>query len=123
MSFDLKTGGPSRVTYECFALGADGADLTIQAPNSGFKSIARTGEGAYTITFARDYGKFVGAKVGFSALVPADLKGYTAVFGLYSASGKTLTFVVYGAGATPAAADLIADQYITLNVTFKAVGD
>jgi hypothetical protein len=108
-------------TYHARALGLVAADLTLQAGSGyGIASIARTGAGAYLITFTHDPGKFLNATYGLQALVPADLKGYTLVYGVYDATNKQLAFVVYNSSFAPA--DLIADQYVSLDMTFSEQG-
>jgi hypothetical protein len=107
------------VDYHLRLLGGNGADFTIQ-DGVGIKSVARTGEGAYTITFQHDPGPFVNWTAGLAALVPADLAGYTVVRGVYSATAKTLAFVVYN--STFAAADLLVDQYLDLTISFSEHG-
>ena len=69
-------------------------------------------------------GRF-GHAAPFGAATPADLKGYTAVRDTLTAqSGATpasLAFVVYDSTFT--AADLIANQYADLEVTFSTNTD
>lgn len=108
------------VDYKIRILGANGADATVQE-GVGVTSVARTGEGAYTITFSKDPGLFVGWSIDFGAATPADLAGYTGVRGVYSASARTLAFVVYNSSF--AAADLIADQYADITVSFSEYGN
>jgi hypothetical protein len=114
---------PHVVDHHLRLLGANGADLTVQEGNF-IKSVARTGEGAYTITFQQDPGLFVNWNPGFGALVPADLAGYTVVRGVFSAASgatqATLAFVIYNSSF--AAADIIADQYLDLTISFSEHG-
>ena len=112
---------PHVVKYFMRLLGANGADLTIEE-GAGIKSVARTGEGAYRITFQQDPGYFLGlAGFGFMATTPGDLKGYTLVIdGPYDATNFILDFVVYDSSF--AAADLIAAQWATLEIAFSEHG-
>jgi len=118
-----KTSIPDERTYRIRILGVNGADPTEQLGQGVAPS--RTGEGAYRLTFAENSGTFVGWSYGFGAATPADLKGYTAVRDTYVApSGATagyLDFVVYDSTFT--AADLVADQYADITVTFSTNTD
>lgn len=115
-----KANRPHVVDYHVRLLGANNADFTNQE-GALIKSVARTGEGLYTITWAQDPGLFCNWNFGFGALVPADLKGYTVVRGVYSATAFTLAFEVYNSSF--AAADLIADQYLDLTLSFSEYGN
>lgn len=106
------TNQPESRNYEIRLLGANGANPTEQL--GADVTVTRTGEGAYLITWAKDPGIFKGWSIDFGATTPADLKGYTAVRGVYSA--QTLAFVIYD--STFAAADIIAAQYADIVVRF-----
>jgi hypothetical protein len=118
-----KTSIPDERTYRVRILGVNGADPTEQLGQG--VAVTRTGEGAYRITWAKNPGTFVGWSCSFGAATPLDLAGYTAVRDTFTAqSGSTsayLDFVVYS--DTPAAADLIADQYADIAVTFSTNSD
>lgn len=103
--------------YYVRLLGVNGS-LTTQEANG--MTLTRTGEGAYLITWADNPFQFVGGNFAFIATTPADLKGYTVVFGDYSSSAKTLAFEVYDSSF--AAADLIAAQRLSLELTFAETG-
>jgi hypothetical protein len=105
---------PEERTFRVRLLGVNDTHPTEQIGPG--VTVTRTGEGAYLITWAESPGYFVGWSWAFGATTPADLKGYTAVRGVYSASAKTLAFVVYNSSFT--AADLIAAQYADLAITF-----
>ena len=111
-----KSNQPDEVTHRIRLLGVNGADPTEQTGGGGVAS-DRTGEGVYTLTFDENPGTFVGWTYGFGAATPADLKGYTAVRDTWDATNRIFTFIVYDSTFT--AADIIADQYIDVNVTFK----
>lgn len=115
-----KSSIPDERKYRIRLLGVNNADPTEQLGQG--VAITRTGEGAYLITWAENPGTFIGwAPPGFGALTPADLKGYSAVRGVYNASARTLAFVVYNSSF--AAADLIADQYADIVVEFSTNTD
>lgn len=116
-SFEGKTNLPEEKRYFFRGLGANGANLTVQQGKGA--TIVRTGEGAYDLKLTENPGVFKGWRVGFGAATPADLKGYTAVRDTPTAWNGTvwvLPFVVYDSTFT--AADLIANQYIDLEVVF-----
>jgi hypothetical protein len=116
-----KASRPHVVKYIGRFLGANNADLTIEEGNN-MKTAARTGEGAYRLTFNQDPGLFLGLTgFGFQATTPGDLKGYTVVVDApYDATNLTLDFVVYDSTFT--AADLIAAQWVTLELAFSEHG-
>lgn len=118
-----KANRPHIVDYHIRLLGANGADATIEE-GAGIKSVARTGEGAYTVTFQQDPGLFCNWCFGFGAVTHADVKGYSVVRGVpVAASGSTpatITFVVYD--STFAAADIIAAQYLDITFSYSEHG-
>lgn len=115
-----KTSIPGERKYRIRILGVNGADPTEELGQG--VTVTRTGEGAYLITWADHPGTFIGwAPPAFGALTPADLKGYSAVRGVYNASAKTLAFVVYDSAFN--AADLIANQYADIVVEFSTLVD
>jgi hypothetical protein len=115
-----KANRPHVFDYHIRAQGLVSADLTVQE-GALIKSITRTGTGAYLITFAQDPGLFLDWSIGFGALVVADLKGYSAVRGVYSATAFTLAFTVFNSSFN--AADLLVDQYIDITVSFSEYGN
>lgn len=99
-------------------LGVDGANPTKELGQGC--SVVRTGEGVCYIQFPtgpNHPGTFIGWSKDFGAATPADLKGYTAVRDTYDTTNRRLPFTVFNASDT--AADLIADQYIDIAVTFS----
>lgn len=118
-----KTSIPDERKYRIRLLGVNGDHPTEQLGQG--VAVTRTGEGAYTITFAENPGTFVGWSCSFGAATPGDLKGYTAVRDTFTAqSGTTLAFldfVVYDSSFT--AADLIANQYADITVEFSTNTD
>jgi hypothetical protein len=106
---------PDERRYRVRLLGVNDANPTEEL-GMGIAA-TRTGEGAYRLTFAANPGTFVGWSYAFGAATPADLKGYTAVRDTWDATNRILDFVVYTSGLL--AADLIANQYIDIEVVFS----
>lgn len=115
-AFTTRSNVPDEVTHRVRLLGANDAHPTAETGGGGITA-TRTGEGAYRVTFAESPGIFVGWACGLGAATPGDLAGYTAVRDTYDATNFRLDFVVYNSSF--AAADLIANQYIDLAMTFK----
>jgi hypothetical protein len=117
-----KANGPHTVKHVLRILGANGADATVEY-GPFVKSVARTGEGAYRITWQQDPGLYLGMTgFGFQATTPGDLKGYTVVIDApYDATNLQLDFVVYDSTFT--AADIIAAQWLTLELAFSEHGN
>ncbi len=115
--YDPKSSAPGERNYRIRLLGVNDANPTAQVGQGVV--VTRTGEGAYLITWANNPGTFIGWTECFGALVPGDLKGYTAVRGVYSTTSDvfTMAFVTYNSSFS--AADIIADQYADICVTFK----
>lgn len=117
----MRTNVPENVTYVFRLLGANGANPTIEEGTLAGCAATRTGEGAYSLTWAASPGTFIGAYFGFGAATPGDLKGYTAVVDTpFNTSTNALAFVVYDSSFT--AADIIAAQYAYVFVTFRVTG-
>lgn len=95
---------------------ANGADGSLYVGGAGIKTIARTGEGAYTITFSESHYKLLKAAADRMAATPADLKGHTVVFDTWTNHGTTLDFVLYNASDT--ADDLLVNEYLSLEFKF-----
>lgn len=104
---------PDERKFRIRLLGVNGSNPTEQLGVGVV--VTRTGEGAYTITWAKNPGTFIGWSCNFGAATPADLKGYTAVRDTYASN--VLTFVIYDSTFT--AADIIANQYADIEVTFS----
>ncbi len=115
--YDSKSSASGERNYRIRILGVNDASPTNELGQGTV--VTRTGEGAYLITWANNPGYFVGWDLEFGATVPGDLKGYTAVRGVYSTTSDvfTLAFVVYNSSFS--AADLIALQWADICVTFK----
>ena len=113
--FPVRSTEPESWTHEVRILGTGAANPT-KVFGAGM-TITRTGSGAYLITWGDAPGAFVDYGAGFQATTVADLRGFTVVVGVYSASAKTLAFTVYD--STFAAADLAANQWLSLRLVFK----
>lgn len=114
-----KSSIPEERNYRVRLLGVNDAAPTKELGHG--ITATRTGEGAYLLTWADNPGTFIGWSCSFAAATPADLKGYTAVRDTYDATTKSLAFVVYTSGFV--AADLIANQYADIVVTFSATSE
>lgn len=116
--YPVKSNIPEHKEHCLRLLGANGAALTKVEGAAGV-TVARTGEGAYTLTFAENPGTLVGADFCFQAATPADLKGYTLVLDTLDSS-FVLPFEVYDSSF--AAADLLANQWLLLTLKFRTTG-
>jgi len=115
-----KANRPHVVDHIMRLQGGNGADLTIEE-GSFIKSVARTGEGAYRITWQQDPGQFLGPKSAtFSSATMADTKGHTVTFDTYDATNLQLDFSVWDSAF--AADDLLVNEYLTLTISFSEHG-
>lgn len=119
--FPERSSCPDEQKYRIRILGVNNAHPTKQLGVG--VAITRTGEGAYLITWAKPPGTFLGWTCDLGAATPGDLAGYSAVRDTYDSTAGvyTLPFVVYNSSF--AAADLIADQYADITVTFSTNGE
>lgn len=78
-------------------------------------TVARTGAGVYTLTFASSPGDFVGVKFGLDATTPGDIKNHSVICTKTSSTVITVNF--YDAAA--AAHDLAALEWINLDLDFE----
>ncbi len=108
-------GNLAELRLDCIT-GEGGASAISKFAGGRNISISRTGTGAYLLTWAQNPGNFVGWSAGIGAATPANVAGHTVVRGEYSASAKTLAFVVYN--AADAAHDLAADEYVDVQCMF-----
>jgi hypothetical protein len=119
-----KANRPHVCDYHIRCQGLVSADLVVEE-GAFIKSVTRTGTGAYLITFQQDPGLFIGWDCALGALVVADLKGYTAVRGVFTAATTTaqatLAFTLFNSSF--AAADLLVNQYLDLVVSFSDYGN
>lgn len=96
-------------------LGVDDGNPTVEVGDAGV-TVTRTGEGAYLVTFDDAPGVYSGWGIDFIATTPADLKGYSAVAGVYNSTTNAVAFVIYNASNN--AADLIAAQFAYIAFEF-----
>jgi hypothetical protein len=84
-------------------------------------TVTWTSTGLYKLTFSDPPGNLVcpGGPC-FQATVPAGVKGYTAVFGAFDATGKIVSVSIYN--STFALADLAAAQTVSFAMVFKRAG-
>ena len=99
---------PEHVMHFWKVVGTGAADPTKEE-GVGI-TITRTGAGAYLATWSENPGQYLGSTATFEATTITALKGYTVVFGVYSATTKSVAFQVYN--STFAATDLAATQHI-----------
>ena len=83
-------------------------------------TVTRVSDGRYRFVWGDAPGEYIGMVPGFQATTPADVDGFTAVAGEYSASTKTVDVYVYD--DTPALANLAALNWLTLDFIFKRTG-
>lgn len=118
-----KANRPHAIDYHIRCQGLVSADLVVEE-GAFVKSVTRTGTGAYLITLQQDPGLFINWDVNLGALVVADLKGYTAVRGVFTAATTTaqatLAFTLFNSSF--AAADLLVNQYLDITLTFADYG-
>ena len=105
---------PETVSHFVKITGTNGTGSKTLGPGL---SLTYVSEGAYDLVWAEAQGTFLGATYGLQATTQADLKGYTAVIGAFNTTTRTLRVVVYDSAF--AAADLLANQWLMLNVLFK----
>lgn len=116
-AYPMRCNVPDVHTVYIRGLGANGAALTLQEGARGV-TCTRTGEGAYTLTWSENPGTLVGFLASFGAATPADMKGYTCTRDTQGTNA--LDIAVWDSAF--AAADVIADQYIDLQITFRRSG-
>lgn len=119
MEFPGRSNLPEERRFYLRGLGANGADLEVEAGDGSGATLVRTAEGVYKVVLPFNPGVFKGWQYSLGAATMSDLKGYTVVRDTPTAwNGSTweLPFTVWNASVT--AADLIADQYIDLVMTF-----
>ena len=113
-AYAVKTNQPDLVGHIIRVEGGNGAAPTALSGGGGV-TVTRTGEGAYTLTWADDPGTFVAWDCNLGAVTPGDLAGHTASRGAYAS--KALSFVLYN--ASDAADDLLVNEFLDIIVWFK----
>lgn len=120
MEFPPKGNLPNERRLFLRGLGANGADLTVQEGTGCGATLVRVSEGVYKVVLPFNPGTFCGWHYGLGAATPANLLGYTVVRDTPTAwDGETWELPFTVGGATNVAADLIADEYIDLELKFR----
>ena len=111
-----RTTEPDMIYVEVRLLGT-GASAPTKVLGKGI-TVARTGAGVYTLTFAKSPGNWCGPTgVGLDATTPGDIKNHSVVVTNTSATVVTVNF--YDAAA--AAHDLAALEWINFTLRYKRV--
>jgi predicted nicotinamide N-methyase len=114
-----RRANPETVMIEGSFTG-NGGSSPAAANNTGRHwTVARTGAGVYTITFADKFPHFIKGNVSLQLGTPA---GWVAVLGAYTAASKTLVVAVFDNTAVPAAADLTSSDRCHFSATFQNSG-
>ncbi len=104
--------------------GGNGADLTVEEGSGAQATVPRASEGVYTITISgQNPGTFKGWRFALGAATPDNVKAYTVVRDTpvaWDGDTWTMPFTVYASGT---AADLIADEYIDIELVFGVSED
>lgn len=83
-------------------------------------TITRTGAGVYVCTLTEAPGKYAMVSGhAIAATTPANVKNHSIVFGLYSATTKSITVNFFDASAV--AHDLAAAEWISFDLVFKDI--
>ena len=93
-----------------------GAAIPTKVLGKGI-TVARTGVGVYTLTFAKSPGNWCGALVGLDATTGSDIKNHSVIVTATSTTVVTVTFW----DASAAAHDLAALEWINLVLRYKTV--
>jgi len=115
-AFPTRDTQPGTRHHQVRILGTGAANPTKQLGLG--VTVTWVATGRYLYTWADHPGTFVGFTPGFQAATPADLKGYTVVADTWDSTNKQLEFSVFNSSF--AAADLAANQYLYLDIVFKA---
>ena len=120
MEYPTRTNIPEDRRFVLRGLGADGADLTVEAGDGSGATLPRTGEGVYKVVLPFNPGDFKKWSWALGAATPANLLGYTVVRDTpaWDSTTKTWSMSFTVGNASNAAADLIADEYIDLELVF-----
>lgn len=114
-SAPVKSSQGEEITHTVTAVGGAAAVTKEHGPGV---TVARTGTGAYTITWGESQGTWRGQTYSLSATTVADLAGHSVIFAPYNATTRVLAFTVFN--ATPVAHDLAALEHVTVKVMFSA---
>jgi hypothetical protein len=108
------------VDHHVSFVGAGAAPVVKVADTGQGMTVTRNGVGLVTLAWADDPGMFVGLQSNFQATVPAGVKGYTCVPGVYNAATRSIQLSI--TNAAEALTDLAALQWLLVTVTFKRSG-
>jgi hypothetical protein len=108
------------VDHHVSFVGAGAAPVVKVADTGPGMTCTRNGVGLVTLAWTDDPGIFLGLQPNFQATVPAGVKGYTCVPGVYSAATKSIQLSI--TSAAEALVDLAALQWLNLTISFKRIG-
>lgn len=114
--YDPKVSEPELVEIKVRMVGT-GAAAPTKVYGRGV-TIARSGVGVYTLTFAASPGTYCGYTWGIDASTPGNVKNHDVV--LTATSSTVITVNFYDAAA--AAHDLAASEWINLWLDFERCG-
>lgn len=115
-------------TAECIdhhVVFVGGTAAVTKLPDTGVGvTVTYVSAGLVNLTWSDAPGVFIGIQTNFQATVPAALKGYTCVAGVYNTTTNAIQLSITGdgAGIAPALTDLAALQWLLCTVTFKRSG-
>jgi hypothetical protein len=101
--------------YSFRGLGANGVALTLQEGKAGVDSLYIS-EGKYKLRWAEHPGRYIKAIPGLAGTDPALLKNWSVGFVPYNTTTRELEIWIHNSAGT--LADLVADQYLYLEVEF-----
>ena len=103
-------------------VGAGAAPVAKVADTGHGMTATRNGVGLVTLAWLDNPGIFMGLQPNFQATVPAGVKGYTCVPGVFSNAGGVYSIQLSITSAAEALVDLAALQWLNVTVTFKRSG-
>lgn len=116
-AYNTKDSEPEVVNYSVRLLGA-GAAAPTKVQGKGI-TVGRSGVGVYTLTFDNRPGTYQGMTFGFDANTPLNVAGCTCAITTSTVTTNAWTITVYSGGTTPAARELAANEWLTLNIKFE----
>jgi hypothetical protein len=114
-----ETKGTQSEIVETFVRFVGGTLAVTKVEGVGV-TVAYTGTGIVTITWAENPGRFMGVTWGLQATTASGVKGYTVVPGVFSTTAFTLAINI--TSAAEALVDLAALQWCNLRVSFARNG-
>lgn len=122
-TYPLQTADPESYILEMTLQGTGGGTVPTVQPNKHGVSIARTGAGLYTLTFAEEPGPtFMGLDGAFSdSSNPATVLGWTATGGTYTkrSGGTKATLTMAIGNSSAAATDPASTSSCVVSMCFK----